>query len=103
MRKRSDRIRLRGEAESADGVEGDLITHLGFSVCAAIGVPGQLSEEATRLFVELKNGAELPPVSYAVIGLYVMADFRVPRDIVLVEQLPRAPTGKPDKGRAAAM
>ena len=88
---------------SAYEVEEGVLAHPDVEDCAAIGIPGELVEEDIRLFVVLKNGAGLSANELRQHCIASMAKFMVPRDIVFLDDLPRTPTGKPDKGRLARM
>ena len=102
LHRRSERIRVRGEMVSAYEVEEGVLTHPAIEDCAAIGIPGEMVEEDIRLFVVLKNGADLSVDEVRQHCASTMARFMVPRDIVFLDDLPRTPTGKADKGTLAA-
>ena len=102
LHRRSERIRVRGEMVSAYEVEEGVLTHPDIEDCAAIGIPGEMVEEDIRLFVVLKNGAELSAAEIRSHCSARLAKFMVPRDVIFLDDLPRTPTGKPDKGKLAS-
>ncbi|MEM7432839.1 MAG: AMP-binding protein [Pseudomonadota bacterium] len=103
MHRMSERIRVRGEMVSAYEVEEGALTHPAVEDCAAVGVPARLVEEDVRLFVVTKPGATLTADELRAHCAERMAKFMVPRDVVFIDDMPRTPTGKPEKGKLAAM
>ena len=103
LHRMSERIRVRGEMVSAFEVEEGILAHADVEDCAAIGVPGEIVEEEIRAFVVRKPGATLSADALRDHCAGQMARFMVPRDIVFVDDLPRTPTGKPDKRRLAEL
>ncbi len=75
-------------------VEDLLSDHAGIAEAAVIGVPDEEFGQRLRAFVVRANGAGLDE---DVVKEYVrenLARFKVPRDVVFVEELPRNATGK---------
>ena len=99
----AERIRVRGEMVSGFEVEEGALSHQGIEDAAAIGVPAALGEEDIRLFVTLKPGAGLTEEDIRAHCRSVMAKFMVPAIVTILEEMPRTVTGKPEKGKLAAL
>jgi len=103
MHRISERIRVKGEMVSGYEVEEGALTHPSIADCAAIGVPGEMGEEDIKLFVVKKPGGELTVECLRRHCAENMAKFMVPKHIAFLENMPRTPTGKPEKGKLAKM
>lgn len=103
MHRMSERIRVKGEMVSAYEVEEGALTHPDIEDCAAIGVPGEMVEEDIKLFVVLKAGKNLSVAAIQTHCATRMAKFMVPNQVVFLNDMPRTPTGKPEKGKLASM
>jgi crotonobetaine/carnitine-CoA ligase len=103
LHRKSERIRVRGEMVSAYEVEEGALTHPWIADCAAVGVPSALGEEDIKLFVVLKPAATLSVKELQHHCARRMAKFMVPRHIAFIDEMPRTPTGKPEKGKLAKM
>lgn len=99
----AERIRVKGEMVSGFEVEEGALTHPGIEDCAAVGVPGELGEEDIKLFVVLKAGQTLTVEEIRQHCAARMAKFMVPRHIAFLDEMPRTPTGKPEKGKLAKL
>jgi len=103
MHRISERIRVKGEMVSAYEVEEGALTHPGVEDCAAIGVPGEMGEEDVKLFVVKKNNAKVTSKDLIQHCKDRMARFMVPKCIVFIPEMPRTSSGKPEKGKLAAL
>lgn len=103
MHRVSDRLRVKGEMVSAYEVEEGVLTHPLVKDCAATGVPGEMGEEDIKLFVVQKPGAELTVEDLRRYCAGCMAKFMVPKYIAFLDDIPRTPTGKPEKSKLAQM
>jgi fatty-acyl-CoA synthase len=83
-------------------VEAAYLEHPAVREIAVIGVPDERWGEAGRAFVVLAEGAALDPDALRRFGRERLASFKVPRDFVAVEALPKTVTGKVLKYRLAA-
>ena len=75
-------------------VEEFLARHEAIQEAAALGVEDEKFGQRLKAFVVLRDGAEL---SKDDIKTYVkdnLANYKVPREVVFVDELPRNPTGK---------
>jgi acyl-CoA synthetase (AMP-forming)/AMP-acid ligase II len=76
-------------------VEQLLCRHPAVSEAAVIGVPDERLGEVGRAFVVLRHGAELgSPDELVAWCKEKLANFKVPRSVVVLPELPRAATGK---------
>ncbi len=103
MHRISERIRVKGEMVSAYEVEEGVLVHPSIADCAVIGVPGEMGEEDIKIFVVKKPGAELSVEDLQKHCFENMAKFMVPRHVTFLDGMPLTSTGKPEKGRLAAM
>ena len=99
--RKAERIRVRGEMVSGFEVEEGVLRHPAVEDAAAIAIPSELGEEDIRVFVTLKPGHDLTSEALQEHCRKVMAKFMVPKVVSIIEDMPRTPTGKPEKGRLA--
>lgn len=103
MHRMSERIRVKGEMVSGFEVEEAVVTHPAIEDCAVIPVKSAFGEEDIKAFVTLKDGENLTPDALREYCLGRMAKFMVPAHFVILDEMPRTPTGKPEKGKLAAL
>ena len=99
----AERIRVKGEMVSGYEVEEGALGHPDIEDAAAIGVPGHMGEEDIKLFVTLKDGALIDEEDIKAHCRGVMAKFMVPHIVTILGEMPRTPTGKPEKGKLAKL
>ncbi|HYF25172.1 MAG TPA: AMP-binding protein [Baekduia sp.] len=75
-------------------VEELLVHHEAIADAAAIGVPDEDFGQRLRAFVVLEPGAEMTEDDVRDYVKENLARFKVPRDVVFVDELPRNPSGK---------
>jgi fatty-acyl-CoA synthase len=80
-------------------VESVYLAHPAVREIAVVGVPDERWGEAGRAFVVLAEGARLDPEALRRYGRERLAAYKIPRDFVAVEALPRTVTGKVQKHR----
>jgi len=83
-------------------VEAAYLAHPAVREIAVVGVPDERWGEAGRAFVVLAEGATLDPEALRRFGRERLATYKIPRDFVAVESLPRTETGKIQKFRLGA-
>ena len=83
-----------GNNVHATDVEHALEQHEGVKEVAVVGAPHPVLGEDVVAFVVLHPGARADPEELRVFGLEHLADYKVPRQFVFVDELPRNPTGK---------
>lgn len=99
----SERIRVKGEMVSGYEVEEGVLTHPAIQDCAVIAVPGEMGEEDIKAFVTVKEGRSIDVEGLKQHCAMRMAKFMVPKHVAFLDDMPRTPTGKPEKGKLAAM
>jgi 2-aminobenzoate-CoA ligase len=75
-------------------IEITLATHPAVLDVGVIGVPDQVRGQIARAFVVLKPGAKLTARELIEYCRGKIATYKLPRDVVMVNELPRTPTGK---------
>lgn len=75
-------------------IEEVLNRHASVKDSAVIGMPDPMRGEVALAFVELKEGASFDEAALKAHCREHVAGFKVPRDVRLVKELPRNPTGK---------
>lgn len=103
MHRMSERIRVKGEMVSGYEVEEGILTHPAIQDCAVIGVPGEMGEEDIKAFITFKEDQSICVNDLRTHCAGRMAKFMVPRYVEVLEEMPRTPTGKPEKGKLAAL
>ncbi len=89
-----DIIKSRGEKVSPIAVENCLYGITGIREAAVIGVPDALMGEAIRAYVALEIGCVLSEKEIRGICLAKLESFMVPKEVVILPELPKTATGK---------
>jgi long-chain acyl-CoA synthetase len=89
-----DIIKTRGEKVSPIEVENALFSIEGVKEAAVLGFPDEILGEAVRAYVVLEDGASLGEAEIIAACRTKLESFMVPRDVVLLDELPKTPTGK---------
>jgi carnitine-CoA ligase len=97
--RKKDAIRRRGENISAWEIEDVVNSHPAVAESVAIGVPSELTEEDVKVFVVLRSGAGLAADELRAFCAGRMARFMIPEFVEFVDEIPKTPTGKPEKYR----
>ena len=93
-----DSIRRRGENISSIEVESQVNEHPTVQECAAIAVPSEYGEDEVMVVLAPKAGETVDPVELLEFLRARMAHFMVPRYIRIMDELPKTPTTKIQKG-----
>lgn len=99
--RKTERIRVKGEMVSGFEVEEGILTHPAIEDCAVIGAPSPLGEEEIKAFVVCKPGESIDIEALQNHCHEKMAKHMVPAQLVVLEEIPRTPTGKAEKGKLA--
>jgi long-chain acyl-CoA synthetase len=93
-----DIVKTRGEKVSTIEVENLLHGLSGISQVAVVGVPDDLLGEALRAYVVLEERAVLTEEQILRFARSKLENFMVPREVVLLDELPHTESGKVRKG-----
>ncbi len=94
-----DILKTGGEKVSALEIEDTLRSHPGVADCAVVGVPDPVWGDRVCAAVVPREGLELSPADLRTFAGSVLAPYKVPKDVLLVDDLPRNPMGKVTKPR----
>jgi crotonobetaine/carnitine-CoA ligase len=98
-----ERIRRRAENVSSFEIEAAGLLHSLIAECAAVGVPSEFDgDDDVLLCVILVDGTSVEPEEILRFLAKQLPHFMVPRYIRFMDQLPRTPTGKPQKAALRA-
>ncbi|GAA2074721.1 ATP-dependent acyl-CoA ligase [Aeromicrobium halocynthiae] len=93
-----DRIRVRGENISSFHVEELLAKHESVQLAAVVSVPSAVGDEDEIVaFIEMAEGHSFDANSLRSHCESTMPKFMRPRDVIVLEQIPRTPTNKIEK------
>jgi long-chain acyl-CoA synthetase len=101
--RKSDMIIRGGENIYPREIDEILFTHPAIKSAAVIGIPDELYGEEVAAFVVLKEGAELTEEELIAYCRESLADYKCPKKIYFVEDIPKGPTGKLLKRELAKM
>jgi long-chain acyl-CoA synthetase len=92
--RKSDMIIRGGENIYPREIDELLYTHPAVASAAAVGVPDELYGEEVAAFVQLREGADVTEQELIDFCRARLADFKCPKSIRFVDELPKGPTGK---------
>jgi acyl-CoA synthetase (AMP-forming)/AMP-acid ligase II len=78
-------------------IENALCRHTGIAQAAVIGMPDERLGEVGAAFVVLAPGASLTPDEVIAWSRDQMANYKVPRRVEVIDELPLSATGKVEK------
>jgi fatty-acyl-CoA synthase len=90
-------LKVGGENVSIEEVENVVASHDAVAACGVVGVPDRRKDERVRAYVELRPGFELEEDELRSWLESRLARFKMPRDIVFVDAVPRLANGKIDR------
>tara|TARA_R110002110_G_scaffold3754_1_gene19505 strand:- start:27834 stop:29462 length:1629 start_codon:yes stop_codon:yes gene_type:complete len=99
----SNCINTGGEKVFPEEVEQALKAHPGISDCLVVGIPDDRFGSAVAAVVSLRGDAVLTLQSVQHEARQHIAGYKVPRSVHVVDEVPRAPSGKPAYPKALAL
>jgi long-chain acyl-CoA synthetase len=92
--RKSDMIIRGGENIYPREIDEVLYQHSAVAAAATIGVPDELYGEEVAAFIVLKEGREATEEEFIAFCRARLADYKCPKTIRLVKEIPKGPTGK---------
>jgi fatty-acyl-CoA synthase len=90
-------LKIGGENVSIEEVERVVAAHESVAACCAVGVPDARKREGLRLYVQRHAGHTVSESDLQAWLKPRLAHFKLPREIVFLESLPRLGSGKVDR------
>jgi long-chain acyl-CoA synthetase len=100
--RKSDMIIRGGENIYPREIDDILYTHPAIAHAAVIGVPDELYGEEVAAFVVLKDGGDVSEDELKAFCREHLADYKCPKTVHFVDDIPKGPTGKLLKRELAA-
>lgn len=97
--RKKDMIIRGGRNIFPEEIERHLVTHPGVREAAVVGVPGRFGDEEIWAFVIPEPGHSLTPQEVREHCRGALEPYQIPQVVRIVEDFPRASTGKPQKFR----
>src|SRR5204863_156651 len=98
-----DVLKVGGENVAASEVERVLLTCEGVLEAAVVGRPHPMLDEVPVAFVIGRRGHALSPERILAACRRSLADFKVPREVIVLDELPRATLDKINKAELRRM
>ncbi|MGA2903606.1 MAG: acyl-CoA synthetase [Candidatus Korobacteraceae bacterium] len=92
--RQDDIIKSSGYRIGPEEIEVTVATHPAVADVAVIGVPDEVRGQIAKAFVVLRPGESVTPDELIAFCKGKVATYKLPREIVIVDELPRTPTGK---------
>jgi len=89
-----DIIKSSGYRIGPEEIEVTIATHPAVADVGVIGIPDEVRGQIAKAFVVLKPGQTISPEELLAFCKGKIATYKLPREIVIVNELPRTPTGK---------
>jgi long-chain acyl-CoA synthetase len=89
-----DMINVSGYKVWPRDVEDVLYQHSAVLEACVVGVPDEYRGERVRAYVELKAGEEATPEELVAHCRRLLAVYKAPREVVVLDAIPKTPTGK---------
>jgi acyl-CoA synthetase (AMP-forming)/AMP-acid ligase II len=90
-------IKTGGENVASVDVAHVILAIDGVADCAVVGLPHERWTEAVTAFVQVSPGASITPEEVISFCRQQMAGHKVPKKVLLVQDLPRTASGKVEK------
>jgi acyl-CoA synthetase (AMP-forming)/AMP-acid ligase II len=95
--RKKDMIKTGGENVASIDVTHVILAMDGVADCAVVGLPHERWTEAVTAFVQVSSGASIAPEEVILFCKERMASYKVPKQVLLVSDLPRTASGKVQK------
>lgn len=92
--RKKDMLLVSGFNVYPNEIEAVASEHPGVAECACVGVPSDKTGEAVKLFVVKRPGADITEAAVMSHCRGSMAAYKVPKEVVFVEALPKSTVGK---------
>jgi len=92
--RKKDMINRGGQKIYPREVDEVLFAHPHVRNAAAFGAPHPLLGEEVAAFVELRDGTDVPPESIIAFCRERLADYKVPKEVLFIDAIPKGPSGK---------
>ena len=92
--RQDDIIKSSGYRIGPEEIEVTLATHPAVADVAVIGVPDEVRGQIAKAFVVLRPGESVSQDELIAFCKGKIATYKLPREVVIVDELPRTPTGK---------
>jgi acyl-coenzyme A synthetase/AMP-(fatty) acid ligase len=92
--RRDDLIKSRGQRVSPREIEDALYKMPQILEAAVVGVPDPLLGQAIKAFIALRAGQQVTPRQVMAHCRELLEDHMVPKDVVIMDVLPKTDTGK---------
>jgi acyl-coenzyme A synthetase/AMP-(fatty) acid ligase len=89
-----DIVKTRGEKVSPHQVEDALHAIGGVKEAAVVGVPDELLGEAVRAYVVLEDESALTGSEIIAACRPALESYKIPKEVVILDELPKTPSGK---------
>lgn len=92
--RKKELIIVKGQNVYPSDIEGVLYTHPKVAEAAVVGIPDELRGEAIRAVISLKEGQVATELEIKQFCRQYLANYKVPKQIIFVDSLPKTATGK---------
>ena len=90
-------LKIGGENVSIEEVERVVTSHESIAACCGVSVPDQRKREAMRLYVQAQSRHTISDSDLLAWLKPRLAHFKLPREIIFIDSLPRLGNGKVDR------
>lgn len=101
--RKRDIIKTGGEMVSSYEVETVLYNHPDIIACAILGIPDRLFSESVCAVIVCEKNCGLTKEKVIAYAQKYLPKFKVPRQVIFVDSIPRTPTGKIQKNKIRLM
>ena len=95
--RKKETIIVKGQNIYPSDIEDVLYTHPKVAEAVVVGIPDELRGEVVRAVISLKEGEATTEEEIKRFCREHMADYKVPKQVIFIDSLPKTATGKIDK------